>query len=104
MAPPEIVDRMSIDYLMWNAYVDGRLSALADPIPLPRRDLDELAALSERFARLLEKTIDVVLRDPSFLAFYGFNPLLRRMIESERSRLPIALARYDAFRTPGGWR
>jgi hypothetical protein len=104
MAPPAIVDRMSIDYLMWNAYVDGRLSALAEPIRLPRRDLEELAALSERFARLLEKTIDLVLRDPALLSFYGFNPFLRRMIECETKRLPITLARYDAFRTPGGWR
>ena len=104
MAPPAIVDRMSIDYLMWNAYVDGRLSPLADPVRLPKRELDELAVLSERFAKLLERTIDVVLRDPALLSFYGFNPPLRRMIESEARRLPIALARYDAFRTPGGWR
>jgi hypothetical protein len=104
MAPPEVVDRMSIDYLMWNAYVDGRLSALAEPIRLPARELDELAALSERFARLLEKTIDLVLRDRELLAFYDFSPWLRRMIESETSRLPIALGRYDAFRTPAGWR
>src|SRR6185503_9776046 len=62
MAPPAIVDRMSIDYLMWNAYVDGRLSPLAEPIRLPKRELDELASLSERFARLLERTIDLVLR------------------------------------------
>jgi hypothetical protein len=104
MAPPEIVDRMSIEYLMWNAYVDGRLSALADPIRLPGRELAELSALSERFAKLLEKTIDLVLGDPHLLAFYEFSPPLRRMIESESDRLPIALARYDAFRTPGGWR
>jgi len=104
MAAPEIVDRMSIDYLMWNAYVDGRLSALAEPVAIPRAELDELASLSERFARLLEKTIDLVLADPALLAFYGFKPPLRRMIESERARLPITLARYDAFRTPGGWR
>jgi hypothetical protein len=104
MAPPGIVDRMSIDYLMWNAYVDGRLSALAEPVPVPRRDLDELAVLSERFARLLERTIDLVLADPALLSFYGFNAPLRRMIECERNRLPVALARYDAFRTPGGWR
>ena len=37
MAPPEIVDRLSIDYHMWNAYVDGRLSALAEPVRIPRR-------------------------------------------------------------------
>ena len=104
MAPPAIVDRMSIDYLMWNAYVDGRLSPLAEPIRLPKRELDELASLSERFARLLERTIDLVLRDAELLSFYEFNPLLRRMIESEARRLPIALARYDAFLTPGGWR
>ena len=104
MAPPDVVDRMSIDYLMWNAYVDGRLSALAEPIRLPRRELDELAVLSERFARLLEKTIDVVLRDPALLSFYGFTPDLRLMIDSEARRQPITLARYDAFRTPGGWR
>jgi len=104
MAPPEIVDRMSIDYHMWNAYVDGRLSALAEPIRLPRRELDELAALSERFARLIEKTIDLVRVTPALLAFYGFHPRLRRMLDSEATRLPVALARYDAFRTPGGWR
>jgi hypothetical protein len=104
MAPPEIVDRMSIDYLMWNAYVDGRLAALGRPVAIPRRELEELAALSERFARLLEKTIDLVLADPALLPFYSFSPPLRRMIESERRRGPITLARYDAFRTPGGWR
>lgn len=104
MAPPEVVDRMSLDYLMWNAYVDGRLSALAEPVRLPGRDLDDLAGLSERFAQLLERTIDVVTADPALLSFYGFHPRLRAMIDSERRRLPIALARYDAFRTPGGWR
>ena len=104
MAPPDVVDRMSIDYLMWNAYVDGRLSALAEPVRLPGKDLDELAGLSERFAQLLERTIDVVTADPALLSFYGFHPRLRAMIDSERRRLPIALARYDAFRTPGGWR
>jgi hypothetical protein len=104
MAPPEIVDRMSIDYHMWNAYVDGRLSALAEPIRLPRRDLDELSALSERFARLIEKTIDLVRADPALLAFYGFNPGLRQLLASDTARLPVTLARYDAFRTPGGWR
>lgn len=104
MAPPAIVDRMSLDYLMWNTYVDGRLSPLAEPVRIPKAELDELASLSERFARLLEKTIDLVTRDPALLAFYGFAEPLREMIDSERRRLPVALARYDAFRTPGGWR
>ncbi len=104
MAPPEIVDRMSIDYHMWNAYVDGRLSALAEPLRLPRRELDDLAHLSERFARLIEKTIDLVLGDSSLLAFYGFRPGLRRLLDSETTRQPVTLARYDAFRTPEGWR
>jgi hypothetical protein len=104
MAPPEVVDRLSIDYHMWNAYVDGRLAALAEPVRLPRRELDELAALSERFASLIEKTIGLVLADPALLSFYGFNPGLRQMLASEGPRRPVALARYDAFRTPGGWR
>lgn len=103
MAAPDVVDRLSIDYLMWNAYVDGRLSALAEPVRLPSAELDALAALSERFARLIEKTIALVLADPSLLAFYGFDPALRRMIEVEKRRLPVTLARYDAFRTPAGW-
>jgi hypothetical protein len=104
MAPPEIVDRLSIDYHMWNAYVDGRLSALAEPVRIPRRELDELAGLSERFARLIEKTIDLVRGDPGLLASYGFRPGLRRLLDSEPTRSPVALARYDAFRTPDGWR
>lgn len=104
MAPPDVVDRMSLDYLLWNAYVDGRLSALAEPIRIPARELDELAPLSERFAALLEKTIDVVLRDPALLGSYGFEPALREMIASTRERRPTVLARYDAFRTPGGWK
>lgn len=104
MAPPEVVERLSLDYHLWNAYVDGRLSALAEPVRVPRRDLDELAALSERFARLIERTIDVVLADPSLLAFYGFDPRLRLMLASETTRRAVALARYDAFRTPDGWR
>jgi len=104
MAPPEIVDRLSIDYHMWNAYVDGRLSALAEPVRIPRRELDELAGLSERFARLIEKTIDLVRGDSALLASYGFRPGLRRLLDSEPSSSPVALARYDAFRTPDGWR
>jgi len=104
MAPPDLVDRMSIDYHMWNAYVDGRLSALAEPIRLPRGELQELAALSERFARLIDRTIDLVRGNPALLAFYGFRPRLLRMLDSEATRLPVALARYDAFRTPDGWR
>jgi len=104
MAPPDVVDRLSIDYHMWNAYVDGRLATLAEPVRLPRRELDELAFLSERFASLIQKTIGLVLADPALLSFYGFNPGLRQMLASEGLRCPVALARYDAFRTPGGWR
>jgi hypothetical protein len=103
MAPPDVVDRLSIDYHLWNAYVDGRLSALADPVRIPRADLDELAALSERFARLIDRTIDLVRGDPALLSTYGFSAGLRRMLESETARRPVALARYDAFRTPDGW-
>jgi len=103
MAPTDVVDRLSIDYHMWNAYVDGRLATLAEPVRLPRRELDELAFLSERFASLIQKTIGLVLADPALLSFYGFNPGLRQMLASEGLRCPVALARYDAFRTPGGW-
>ncbi len=104
LAPPEMVDRMSIDYLMWNAYVDGNLCALAEPVRLPKGELAEVAALSERFARLIERTIDLVLADRELLASYRFSPVLRRMIESEREdRPPVTLARYDAFRTARGW-
>ena len=103
-ASREIVDRMSIEYLMWNAYVEGNLCALAEPVRLPRRELDEVAALSERFARLLEKSTDLVLADPALLDAYRFSPEVRRMIASEpRPRPPVVLARYDAFRTPTGW-
>ncbi|HLY12034.1 MAG TPA: glutathionylspermidine synthase family protein [Planctomycetota bacterium] len=104
MASPDLVDRLSVDYHMWNAYVDGRLSALADPVRLPRRDLDELAALSERFARLIDRTIDLVRARPSLLSFYGFGARLRRMLDSETAPRPVTLARYDAFRTPDGWK
>ena len=73
---------------MWNAYVDGRLSALAEPVRIPRRELDELAGLSERFSRLIEKTIDLVRGDPALLASYGFRPGLRRLLDSEPTRSP----------------
>lgn len=102
--PPEVIDRLSIDYLMWNAYVDGRPCPMAEPIRLPRRELSELSALSERFARLLEKTVGLVLGDPGHLAYYNFNPLLRRMLERQPPQPAVTLARYDAFRTPEGWR
>ncbi|HEX7901108.1 MAG TPA: glutathionylspermidine synthase family protein [Planctomycetota bacterium] len=101
LAAPALVDRMSIDYLMWNAYVDGRLCALADPVRAPRRELDEVAALSERFAALLERTVDLVLADPALLASYGFAPALAGLPRPDRH---VVLARYDAFRTPDGWR
>ncbi len=100
LAGPALVDRLSVDYLMWNAYVDGRLCALADPVRVPRRELDEVAALSERFAALLERTVGLVLDDPSLLAAYG----LSRLLETPRPDRHVVLARYDAFRTPGGWR
>lgn len=102
-APPETVDAMALDYLMWNAYVDGRLCALADPVRLPGTELDEVARLSERFARLLERTVDLVLADPALLASYRFPPAVLRMFEAEAERPPVTLARYDAFRTPRGW-
>jgi glutathionylspermidine synthase len=104
MALPAQVDRMSTEYLMWNAYVEGRLCALADPVRLPDRELAELIALSERFSRLLEKTIDRVLEEPALLEQYHFAPDVRSMIRSHpRPRPPVILARYDAFRTPQGW-
>jgi glutathionylspermidine synthase len=103
-AAPEIVDRMSIDYLMWNAYVEGRLCALADPVRLPGREIDELTSLSERFAALLERTIDLVLADPELLDTYRFSTEVRAMIAAHpHPRPPVILARYDAFRTPRGW-
>jgi hypothetical protein len=103
-APREIVDRLSIEYLMWNAYVEGRLCPLAQPVRLPRRELEEVASLSERFSLLLERTIDLVLADPALLDRYGFSPEMRRMIASEPTpRPPVVLSRYDAFRTPRGW-
>jgi hypothetical protein len=99
-----MVDRMSIDYHMWHAYVEGNLCPLAEPVRLPRGELAEAAALSERFARLIERTVDLVLGDRELLASYRFSPLLRALIESEREdRPPVVLARYDAFRTPKGW-
>jgi glutathionylspermidine synthase len=104
LAAPELVDRMSVDYLLWNAYVDGRLCALADPVRVARRELEEVAALSERFAALLERTVDLVLADPALLASYGFAPALARMLDLPRPPRHVTLARYDAFRTPGGWR
>jgi len=107
LAAPAVVDRISIDYLMWNAYVAGNLCALADPVRLPRRELDDVAALSERFSRLLDRTIDLVLADPALLASYQLAPAVRRLIAAEREsphpREPVTLARYDAFRTPAGW-
>lgn len=103
-APPGLVDRMSIDYLIWNAYVEGRLCPLADPVRLPPGELADLSGLSERFSRLLEKTIDLVLSDPARLDSYRFSPSLRRMIASEPTpRPPVVLSRYDAFRTAHGW-
>jgi glutathionylspermidine synthase len=104
LAAPELVDRMSVEYLLWNAYVDGRLCALADPVRVPRRELEEVSALSERFAALLERTVDLVLADPALLASYGFPPALARLLEGPRPERHVTLARYDAFRTPGGWR
>lgn len=102
-APPEIVDRMSLDYLMWHTYIEGELCALAEPARLPRHELEEVAALSERFARLIENTLDLVLSDPALLDSYRFSPAIRSMIAAERPRPPVLLARYDAFRTPRGW-
>ena len=104
LAAPEVVDRLSVDYLLWNAYVDGRLCALADPVRVPRRDLEEVAGLSERFAARLERTVDLVLADPALLASYGFPPALARMLGVPRPARHVTLARYDAFRTPDGWR
>lgn len=101
LAAPALVDRLSVDYLMWNAYVDGRLCALADPVRVPRRELDEVAALSERFAALLERTVGLVLDDPALLASYGLPSALAGLPRPDRH---VVLARYDAFRTPGGWR
>ncbi len=101
LAAPALVDRLSVDYLMWNAYVDGRLCALADPVRVPRGELDEVAALSERFAALLERTVGLVLDDPALLSSYGFPPGL---LAGPRPDRHVVLARYDAFRTPGGWR
>ncbi len=103
-APPGMVDRLSIEYNMWSAYVEGELCPLATPVRLPRAELSELEGLSERFAALLERTIDLVRSDAALLGAYGFPPRMRRMIEAGRDRSPVVLARYDAFRTPDGWR
>jgi hypothetical protein len=102
--PPELVDRMTVDYFMWHAYVEGGLCPLGEPVRLPREELEEAARLSERLSALLEKTIRLVLEDPRLLDGYGFSPAVRRLILSDRDRSPVVLARYDAFRTPGGWR
>lgn len=100
---PGLVDRMSLDYLMWHAFVEGRLTALPEPVRLPAREIDELARLSERFAALLDRTVDLVLSDLSLLDLYRFPSALRDLVRAERLRPPVTLARYDAFRTPDGW-
>jgi hypothetical protein len=95
---------MAVDYLLWHSYVEGRLTPLAEPLRLPAGELAELARLSERFARLLERSVERVLADPALLDLYGFPPPLRRLVLADRARPAATLARYDAFRTPGGWR
>ncbi len=104
MATPGQVDRMAADYCVWNAYVEGGLCPLGEPVRLPRGELEELAGLSERLAGLLERTLDLVLADRDLLDWYGFPPAVRRMIAAEKPRPPVVLARYDAFRTARGWR
>jgi len=103
MASPELVDRMTVDYFMWNTYVEGGLCPMGEPVRLPAKELEELALLSERLAGLIERTVDMVLADRELLDWYGFSPALREMIAAERPRAPVTLARYDAFRTPRGW-
>lgn len=100
-AAPELVDRLSIDYFLWHAYVEGRCTALADPVAVPRAVLDALASLSERFAALLDRTVARVLADPALLDFYALPADLRGVLGAPE---PVGLARYDAFLTPGGWR
>ncbi len=103
MASPEMVDRMAVDYFMWHTYVEGGLCVAGEPVRLPRGELEELAALSERMSGLLQKTIDVVLEERALLDWYGFPAAVREMISAEISSSPLVLARHDAFRTTRGW-
>jgi glutathionylspermidine synthase len=85
--------------------VDGERRALETPLTIARRDWDEIAQLTDRFGALIERTIDLCLSDSALLDWYGFSPRLRRMVATDvRYREPVALARYDVFRTPDGWR
>ncbi len=100
-----LLDRLQTEYLMWSAFVEGERRALDKPLALPASDWAELARLTERFAALIERTIDLCLDDGALLDEYGFSPRLRRMVATDvRYREPVALARYDFFRTAGGWR
>lgn len=105
MSKPSVLDRMQTDYLMWSAFVGGERRALEAPLTLPAGEWDELAHLTERFAALIERTIDLCLADATLLNWFGFSRPLRQMIEADAPwREPVALARTDFFRTPGGWR
>lgn len=102
--PPDLLDRMTVDYCVWHAYVEGGLCPVGEPVRLPRAELEEAARLSERLSALIDRTVDLVRGEPRLLDGYGFSPAVRELILSDRARDPVVLARYDAFRTPGGWR
>ncbi len=100
---PDLADRLSLDYLVWHSYVDGRFCPLAEPVRLPRGELGALSSLSERFSALLDRTVARVLSDPALLDTYAFAPELRDLVAAAGRAEPVLFARYDAFRTPQGW-
>lgn len=104
---PAILDAMQVEYLMWSAYVAGEPKPLAVPIPWSRADWDEVASISERFAALIRRTMELCLDRPDLVGYWDFPPTLERMIGADRRRRRRELdllARFDVFRTPGGWK
>jgi glutathionylspermidine synthase len=104
---PAILDAMQIEYLMWSAYVAGEPKPLAVPIPWSREDWSQVASISERFAALIRRTVDLCLDHPEIVGYWDFPPGLERMIAADRRRARRELdllARFDVFRTPEGWK
>ena len=104
---PAVLDAMQVEYLMWSSYVGGEPKPLSVPISMPRADWDELASISERFSALIRRTMDLCLDRPDLVGYWDFSPGLERMIGADRrrrSRDLDLLARFDAFKTPQGWK
>jgi len=104
----QLLNRLASQYYKWDSWIEGNCCIGEEPLTLSSETWGEICELSTRFNALLEKTIEMVKRDPRLMDFFKFSKLTRKMISSDPKPQDQAtgwtgVSRFDFLPTEGGW-